>query len=105
MPLSLVGCVRLHACPLALPRPACLLLSHGTRLLLPCHTHTRLACVDLAAVPAGNTALSGHYLPVVPYKLLHAYALAELGRVQQAMAYCGSMNNTLQVRWCGATAG
>ncbi len=34
----------------------------------------------------------------MPYKLLHAYALAELGLVQQAAAYCQSMERTLQVR-------
>lgn len=52
-------------------------------------------------MPAGNTSLSGQYLPVVPYKLLHAYALAELGLVQQAAAYCQSMERTMQVRRSG----
>ncbi|PRW60649.1 alpha-amylase [Chlorella sorokiniana] len=64
------------------------------------------ACAHFSAILAtevytwsrtvGNTALSGQYLPVVPYKLLHAYALAELGLVQQAAAYCQSMERTLQ---------
>ena len=63
------------------------------------HIARPASCLGLPALPAGNTALSGQYLPVVPYKLLHAYALAELGLVQQAMAYCSSMNSTLQVRW------
>ncbi|KAI7843308.1 hypothetical protein COHA_003139 [Chlorella ohadii] len=63
-------------------------------------------CAQLSAILAtevytwsrtvGNTALSAQYLPVVPYKLLHAYTLAELGLVQQAAAYCQSMERTLQ---------
>ena len=54
------------------------------------------------ATPPGNTSLSGQYLPVVPYKLLHAAALAELG------AYLAAMNATLQVvvvGWGGGGAG
>ena len=47
--------------------------------------------------PVGNTALSGQYLPAVPYKLLHAYALAELGLIQPAAASCQSRARTLQV--------
>ena len=53
---------------------------------------------DPLPVRAGNTALSGQYLSVLPYKLLHTYALVDLGLVQQAIAYCGSLNTTLQVR-------
>lgn len=46
---------------------------------------------------AGNTALSGQYLPIVPYKLVHAAVLADLGLLQQASAYCAALSATLQV--------
>jgi hypothetical protein len=97
----LCGCLRPPAClPLPLARLGTTAWGYPPCCRYACISHTACppACIFVAA---GNTALSGQYLPVVPYKLLHAYALAELGLVQQAMAYCSSMNSTLQVRRCG----
>lgn len=56
---------------------------------------------------AGNTQLAGAYLAVLPYTLLHAAALAELGLLPQASAYCTAIHTTLQVRvwWSGRAAG
>lgn len=53
----------------------------------------------------GNTALSGAYLAVLPYKLLHAAALAELGLLPQASAYCAAIQASLQVCRAGGVSG
>lgn len=53
--------------------------------------------LDPHSASTGNTALSGHYLAVLPYKVLHAATLAELGLLPQASAYCQSIQATLQV--------
>lgn len=44
----------------------------------------------------GNTQAVPNFLWVLPYKLLHAYALAEMGMLSQSAQYCSSILTTLQ---------
>ncbi len=52
----------------------------------------------LLAVTAGNAALAPQYASVLPYKLLRAAMLVELGLLPQAAQYCHSILSGLQVR-------
>lgn len=45
---------------------------------------------------AGNTQAVPNFLWVLPYKLLHAYALAEMGMLSQSAQYCSSILTTFQ---------
>jgi hypothetical protein len=45
---------------------------------------------------AGNTQAVPNFLWVLPYKLLHAYALAEMGKLSQSAQYCSSILTTIQ---------
>lgn len=51
---------------------------------------------SLLLFSAGNTQAVSQYLWVLPYKLLHAHALAEMGMLGQSAQYCTSILTTLQ---------
>ena len=52
--------------------------------------------MDTTYFIAGNTQAVPNFLWVLPYKLLHAYALAEIGVLSQSSQYCSSILTTLQ---------
>lgn len=76
---------------------------------VPCLAWRTAACSRLLCLPspphtprAANPGLAPQFLCVLPYKLVHAAALADLGLIPQAVAYCQALGSTLQVGGCVA---